>query len=316
MMLGIVWSHSKLPRWESIPDYFRQLSVINEMGSDTVGAFFLITGYLFFLNYNQEKYREKITTRIKSLVIPYIIWNVLGCILWFIVIELTGKLYVSDNYRYGEPLKVVGNILTCEYTILWYVGVIIVYAFAAPFFYYLVRNKSTGVIAIGTLFVIGITFHHPFTSPLLWMSIYALGAFLGIHFKNYMYRPQRLLLTVSSLALYPLCFYLNYTFDNMLTTNLRAWTAVFFYIGMYDVCNKIIRFKSHRIYKYSFFLYASHYLPLHILQRYIIFHNHTVLTCWAAYIMTPVVVAILSIAVGYYIDKRFHRLYMLLSGGR
>ena len=92
--------------------------------------------------------------------------------------------------------------------------------------------------------------------------------------------------------------------------------AFFLITGMYDACNRIIRFKSHRIYKYSFFLYASHYLPLHILQRYIIFHNHTVLTCWAAYIMTPVVVAILSIAVGYYIDKRFHRLYMLLSGGR
>lgn len=316
MMIGIVWSHSRLPRWDSVPDYFHHLSLINDMGSDTVGVYFLITGYLFFLNYTQEIYVNKLSTRFKSLVIPYVIWNTMGCILWYIVIELSGKQYVSDNYRYGDFLKIVGNILTCEYSILWYVGVIIIYAIAAPFFYYLVRNKRIGIMAIGLFFILGISFHHPFSSPLLWMSIYTLGALLGVHYKKFMYEAQSSILTEISLILYPLCFYLNYINDTMLTMNLRAWTAIFFYIGIYDICNRFIHFKSYKVCSYSFFLFASHYLPLHILQRFAIFHLETELACWISYIIVPVIVILLCVSFGYYLDKKHHGVYNLLAGGR
>ena len=32
MMLGIVWTHSRLPHWNNVPGYFHQLAIINELG--------------------------------------------------------------------------------------------------------------------------------------------------------------------------------------------------------------------------------------------------------------------------------------------
>ena len=65
-----------------------------------------------------------------------------------------------------------------------------------------------------------------------------------------------------------------------------------------------------------FFLYATHYLPIHVLQRYIIFNMESILGCWIAYLLVPVFVVVTSVSIAYILDEKAHQLYNLLSGGR
>ena len=65
-----------------------------------------------------------------------------------------------------------------------------------------------------------------------------------------------------------------------------------------------------------FFLYATHYLPIHVLQRYIIFNMESILGCLIAYLLVPVFVVVTSVSIAYILDEKAHQLYNLLSGGR
>ena len=52
-----------------------------------VPLFFIISGYLFFLQFQPtiENYFEKIKKRIKTLFIPYLIWSIIGVLLYFVL---------------------------------------------------------------------------------------------------------------------------------------------------------------------------------------------------------------------------------------
>ena len=314
MMLGIVWSHSRLPHWNVVPNYFNHLALFNEIGQDAVAPFFLITGFLFFRNFKIDDYLIKLKTRLHTLIIPYLIWNCIGALLWFSLIQTTGHRYVSDNYFFDSKQEIIVNILACSYTILWYVGVIIIYALAAPLFYLLSLNKRIAVISVILFFLIGISTHHPFASPLLWMSIYMMGAFLGTYYPDFLYKPVPKWITWTAIVLFPLCVWYNYEYDSMLSINLRHWFSVFFYFGLYDLFDIKLHFKKHNIYKYSFFLYATHYFPLHVAQRFIISNINNEAACWLAYLVVPPIVVIFCVLFAYLLDKKIPYLYKLLGG--
>ena len=316
MMLGIVWTHSRLPNWEMVPDYFHQLAIFNEIGEDAVGPFFLITGFLFFRTFHIKGYFDKIRTRWHTLILPYLIWNIIGALTWYVAIHISGNRFICDGFSFDTLGEVIGNILACKYTVLWYVGVIIVYAFASPVFYYLVRNKRRAIFSIVLFFIIGISFHHPFCSPLAWMSIYMLGAFLGVYYKDFLFKPQPSWLTWLGIISFPFSVWFDHEYDNMLTVILRQWLSVFFYIGLYDLINHFIHFAPHRVYKYSFFLYATHYFFLHICQRYVLISMDDLYACWIAYLFVPPLVVVVCVSIGYILDKKSHQLYCILSGNR
>ena len=95
--------------------------------------FFFISGYLFFVNvekWNWQTYQQKIKRRIKTLLIPYIIWNLLMAVmlrpfspsifcepanmpLWFlrdlIVVSLLTPIYI---YR-GEKTRLFRSVRHC-----------------------------------------------------------------------------------------------------------------------------------------------------------------------------------------------------------
>ena len=193
-------------------------------------------------------------------------------------------------------------------------GVIIIYALAAPLFYLLSLDKRIAILSIILFFIIGISTHHPFVSPLLWMSIYMMGVFLGTYYPDFLYKPIPKWITWTAVAMFPLCVWYNHEYDSMLSVNLRHWFSVFFYLGVYDLFDNKLHFKKHDIYKYSFFLYAAHYFPLHVAQRYIISNINNEATCWIAYLVVPPIVVIYCVSLAYLLDKKIPCLYKLLGG--
>lgn len=83
LMVGIVCIHSDIrivvPQLESLPVFNTFMTLFkNYYCFPAVDVFFIISGYLFFVNlenFDLKCYRDKLSRRIKSLMMPYLLWN-------------------------------------------------------------------------------------------------------------------------------------------------------------------------------------------------------------------------------------------------
>ena len=146
-----------------------------------VPLFFLISGYLFFVglsDWNYEVYLTKMKRRVKSLLIPYILWNILAVILFYSYsafrMHLKGEPFISfpEQLRLWGGLRVFwdcDNGLPLNYS-LWYVRDLILFVIASPLIHAVLKKTKWAGIAI--LCVVFLVFDHVhFLGGLLFFSL-------------------------------------------------------------------------------------------------------------------------------------------------
>lgn len=148
-----------------------------------VPSFFIISGATFFRNFRVEIYTTKLKSRIKTLVIPYLLWN----IIYLLFNIITSYTFVSRYFIGREkfdisPLNILNAIFHhgCNGH-FWFVFELIIFIIFSPLIYYIIKNKiiATLFICFATFGVInGITV--PYISEEGWFY-FILGAFLGMH---------------------------------------------------------------------------------------------------------------------------------------
>lgn len=319
LALGVVWRHAMLsfyPETVAHPEILIMLQFTNRVMENTVPCFFFISGYLFFRNYTPADFLKKLRTRLRSLLVPYLLWNAIFAAAWYLAIKFIPNQYISDQYPFDSILDVIVGIVSCQYTVLWYVGVIFVYALIAPLLWLMVRRKKLFPVWLVVTCVICLVFRHPFCSPVLWLPIYLAGAYAGVHHKDFLFGEQPLFLTIPSLILFPIAFYWDCFRPSNLSMNIVQWIGPTLCIGIYDIVNRLHTVPSLSFFKYSFFLYAMHYMPLHILERMCLMLWLHPYAPYVAYFGAPLVVTVFVILVAHLTDRRLPRLYSLLSGGR
>ena len=318
LALGIVWRHSMLPYvpentpWQGL---LLGMHYTNIMMDTIVPTFFFISGYLFFRTYTPSAYMDKLRSRVRSLLVPYLLWNAIFAAVWYAVVRYAPQ-YVSDTFPYGSAMEIVSGILMSHYTILWYLGVIFVYALIAPLLWMMIRDKRTFCICLLIACVVCIVFRHPFCSPALWLPIYMTGGYIGVHHKDFFFRSQSVYITMPALIALPLALYWDTFWHSNLSMNIVQWLGPAFCIGLYDVINRLIRIPTLSFFKYSFFLYAMHYMPLHVAERFCLSEWKHPLVPYLTYFFVPVLVVVLVMLVARLTDRYANPLYRLLSGGR
>ena len=130
------------------------------LGETGVPGFFFISGYLFYLS--KKSYLQKIQSRINTLLVPYLLWNLLLLALYLIAYafgypqDINGKSIV--NYGIIDYLRVFwdrgsydnGNFtpLLCP---LWYIRNLIILSVLSPLFFYLIRYAREVFLLITTI---------------------------------------------------------------------------------------------------------------------------------------------------------------------
>lgn len=318
LALGIVWQHSRLPFLPPLtaaPQFLLTIQYTNRMMEVIVPCFFFISGYLFFRTYTPSNFLKKLRTRLRSLLLPYLLWNALFALAWYVALRLVPS-FISDRFSYDSIADVLTGIVSCQYTVLWYVGVIFVYALVAPLLWLMVRSRRLFPLWLLVSCVVCVVFRHPFCSPLLWIPLYLSGGYVGVHHKNFMFREQPLWITLLSIALYPVIFLWDLHWPSALSMNAMQWIGPSLCIGLYDLANRFVRIPSLQVFKYSFFLYAMHYMPLHIGQRMCLMLWPDPLAPYVAYFGVPLLVVLFVLLTARLTDRYLPRLYSLLSGGR
>lgn len=110
-----------------------------------VPLFMIIAGALFFRNYEQKLYPNKLKKRAKSLLIPYLTWNTLS-----MLFNMAATLFLAKYFVARQPFEFTAeSILKSIFCYqangqFWFVADLMMYIVLAPVLYVFIHNKLVG----------------------------------------------------------------------------------------------------------------------------------------------------------------------------
>ena len=254
-----------------------------------VPAFFLISGYLFFINlerWDKVVWIGKMKRRIYTLLIPYILWNLVGiaytCITPYVgaitegadsllsVFQERGwiRLFWDSNRIMEQWNPPTVNLLGITMhngmpanTPLWFIRDLIVLTLFSPIIYFFVKKtKFYGLAVLGVLFLLNIWLPIEGFS-IIGLLFYSIGAYLAI-FSNGLiesFKKVRVLSYIGSgvlLALIVVLFGKHWS-----TQYILRLFQLFGVVAIFNIAACIMKEENSFCVKLadsSFFLYASH----------------------------------------------------------
>jgi hypothetical protein len=326
---------------------------VREIASICNYGFFLFAGYLFFSNIttlNKENYTKKIKTRIKTLLIPYILWNIINVLLRPVII-LGGRIIKRDgdwgrfSIFFNELLdKGIWNIFLHYNTWgnktnilglprpsmgpfsipMWFLQTLITLTIISPVICFICKYmKKYGIILFGLLYYTGIWFSIPGFSIAAFF-FYLFGAYYGIHKKNLITEMRRygIFCYVISIVLLVPSMYYNY--DGISTYNF--FNPIFLFtmvITSINIVSYLIEKKKIKVNKTlaraTFFVYAIHTVLVLSIVGFIfdkIFRSNTPIILIFRYFTVPIITAYLCVIIYYIMKKIMPKMLSLLSGNR
>ncbi len=301
-----------------------------------VPLFFITSGYLFFLNIDEfsfAAYKNKIRHRISSLLIPYIVWNLITLLLYFIGCTFlfpmpSGKPILEYGLQdflfcFWDMGHVTGNPNVTGFVIntpLWFIRDLIIVSLLSPIIYILLK-KSKGLILLLPAVIWATescsSLYAPRDQTIFFFSLGAFGGINKFRLPNVSFQNAALLLglyIVSSILLFSTDL-LEIRWIKHINDLLGIATA----IALISYITNI-NFTIHPIPTSScFFLYAYFQLPLLLMQKTITpklaFLGEYGM--FLSFLLCGSIVLFMGIGL-YYLLKRFapKPLYNILCGGR
>lgn len=176
-------------------DFFRAL-ISEGIARSAVPAFFLLSGYFYFLKYNSlvNDYIKNIRSRVRTLLIPYLFWNILGVLILFIFqsVDFFSNFFSGRNapvvawdfYSYSNALLGLDGMPVAYQ--LWFLRDLIIICFIGPMIFVLLRSFGA-IFLVGLLFVwfLGLwPLRIPSGDAFLFFCI---GAYIAFNEKNIFY---------------------------------------------------------------------------------------------------------------------------------
>lgn len=245
---------------------FLKLLVSQTLVKIAVPVFFIISGYLFFANvkeWNLTVYKEKMFRRIKTLLIPYLIWNLL------MAIKLKAFCW-SMFWVYWKPAGIqidwLGNeqLMTAPANMpLWFLRDLMIVSLLTPIIYLAIRRLGYWLMGLLTiLYLSGVCAFIPGLSAYA-VYFFIFGAFLSIRRQDLIASlkrvemPAYILSGVLALAML-LTYHTAFLSSFMLAFRLVGAVAVFCFASRY-----VYRTQSSLcslLGKSSYFIYLAHFI--------------------------------------------------------
>ena len=295
-----------------------------------VPLFFIISGYLFFfrVQFDGSIYKQKLLKRARTLLIPYLLWNLLAALLHDAYILFSGA---AQTLIITSPLRLFhdANGTGFPYPInlpMWYVRDLMIMVVLSPVIFLLLNRMGKWlVILLGIFFF----FYQPLFAPdgnwcvLLSQAsfFFCWGAYYGIRkenfverFRGYPYLPLLYLPIAVADAL------TRGTSYNLMIhqTGVFLGTISAFIIVAYLLERGRVHVNS-TLAGSSFFVYALHTSVLFEVSKivFIVFClGDNVWSMLILYFATPLFTAALCVALYLFLKRFFPSFCNLLTGGR
>ena len=296
-----------------------------------VPIFFIISGYLFFINLN-FKFQEfiiKYKKRGRSLLLPYLFWSIWWYLFFFILklLHRPQKYLTNDIFEHFSVYQIldaifIHNIIPYQ---LWFLRDLIIMVLFTPLIYLIIKNLRIFPLLLLLLIWIGV-FDFNFiiftNESILFFSI---GAYLALIKKDFLVtiRNQKRYWIFTFIWIIIVLLKSSIDFENtfflkVIIHNIGILTGVIAVWSLYDILhNKKTNKFIYSLSFFSFFIYAFHEPVLRIIKRgifYIIKPSESISIL--VYFFAPIMTILLAILIGTFIKRKFPRFYGLITGGR
>lgn len=301
---------------------FALQNLLKIIADSAVPMFFVMSGYLLFYKYNIRKYFDTLSSKVRTLLIPFVLWNLLG----FAYHKCLSLLSIMTGVAEANPeLLSVRNILYGVWKSaydppVWFIKTLFELILISPLVWGIVSKlkQKTIVLVIFTVLPV-ISFTPGYTSIFFWIPLYLLAATIA-YCENDMI--SQFSMTRSYLCVVLYCSIVAYLLLNNVDEKASAYTfyrlispvLIWNIIDLSkSVCNKRILAK----YAIPFFLFCSHIFVIPIVKKMFLFilgNSNYGIT--AAYLCTVVTTISLIWILSLVMKKVLPQTYKILAGGR
>ncbi|HCD9234063.1 TPA: acyltransferase [Elizabethkingia anophelis] len=233
-------------------------------------CYFIFSGYFFFIKidqWNTSYYFNKMKKNIRTLLTPYLIWN----LAIIIVVHLKNILFIKVGLGAESSYPEFCHLSLYElfwgtpanYP-LWFIRDLMIMNIFSPLFYILFKyTKFVGLILLFILYVLVIEIPSPGFSSIA-VFFFGLGAFMGI-FKYSMLEICRSYWKIASIVG---CIFLTITMSYMGTPTYESWKRIYLVCGaicIFYFISKFYEIKGEKLKNIftalssaSFFIYLTH----------------------------------------------------------
>lgn len=326
----ITTTPTSLPLEVSNDNIFRILEQLClSFGPPAVALFSLITGYFFFYklqNFDRSTYFVELKKRFHSLLIPYLLWNLIAIVALFAKNEIALRLGVdwgfnAQEYHFIQDHSIWKLIMLPVNNPLWYIREIIYLTLLSPLIYFIVKNRKVG---LGLLILTLTASVLPKLNLGSIAVFFTIGAYLGFHKENIITQARRLRCLSYILGIgYPILrifFHAEPWASNvsmyLIFFEVLAWINLS--IDLYE-CKPAISSRFASFTPALFFMYAMHWILIINLVRgtlYALIPWDNAIEQILALLATVTIVPIITYYSYCVCSHLFPRLTQLLSGGR
>lgn len=300
-----------------IPTFYKTIEIV---GDSAVPLFFLISSFMLYRTFSFETIGLKFSSRIKSLLIPYLFWSVVFYVYYFVISRIPS---IASSFDGGFDFSLEHFIFAIIFADcaegMWFVRVLMTFCVISPFVYF-VANKLRHyfVIIPVLLFVFNIVFLQEYSSFIFWLPIHLIGCYLALYFRPTIERENEtkwwigLLAFALYVSMVVCCEFVNQY--SRFYYCFRILSAIPLYLVFSS-----IPFISHKpkIQYCSFFVYCTHLPLLKVVRKslMIVFGTGAEISL-LIYFLTVVLTLVIVNLVSLLIRKVAPRFYSLITGCR
>ncbi len=314
----IVVLHSNMSMLSTGVVSFFQLVITTEVTRIAVPLFYLISGFLFFVNYENTwaDYKRKLSSRTRSLLVPYILFFLCGSLAMFVL----GHVYTIEALW-----KIIKHGLMAYPPVfypLWFLRDLYIIVLLSPIIYWMIRKIPWSIIYFFVIWVLGKEFCVGIPSSES-MFFFVMGAFLTIKVKWLEQTEHRgawgyvylwLLLCFLNRYISEFVIRLPYATHGVILL-LGIYAIWILYDKLYPIFNESL--KTANIYKFSFLIYLLHEPILTIIKKTgLFFLGCSSFSVGIIYILAPLMTVYIVYVIGRCLYSYSPKFLSLLTGGR
>ena len=274
-----------------------------------VPYFFLVSGFFFFKKnyYDSQEYKRMLIKKSKTLLVPFLIWNIVGLSCLIVTGQYTQMPSISDFFfelidsRYYGPL--------------WYVRDLISLMLIVPLYQWIYRWNKWAIYV-----VVSVALYYYWTPiDCGWISSEGIFFFFlaGILQKH----PDFLYKRVSGKIVWIMfAVWMVLCFTTPFFQYLHKLCTILGIVTFWTAADHIPFFRNKRMMEltqYSFLIYVLHFYPIKIMKvtlGKLFFGNEWI--SLAAYLILPIVTCVIVAIIGLAMRMYMPKLYHLSTGNR
>ena len=291
----------------------------NVVAQISVPGFFMISSYLFYRNFSMSRLKDKWSSRIRTILVPFILWNFLYYMGYVAASRIPGLRDVVGKGTIPFDLMTAADaILHYTYNyVFWYLYQLILLILLAPAIYMAVKNRILAAAAAVVLLVSiaqGYRLSYLNLDALLY---YGTAAYFAVHMKNGAERAwnrRRLAAGLGFIAFAALCQILSVEGQRVLFVVLFR---LFLPLGLWMAVDEAWLPTAPKWMKDTFFLYAVHFAIVRLINKTGAVVAYGIPWVPAVlYLIMPALCVAASAAIAAPMKKWCPALWSLLTGGR